>query len=72
MACHKIVFSSEPFTAVYPSHYADVGKTLARFSSPIFLPPVFKVVVLLKIELGILGNVGFFVYIHGLPLGEYR
>jgi hypothetical protein len=28
------------------------------------------VLVLLKIELGIFGTVGFFVYIHGSPLGS--
>ena len=65
---HKIIFSSEPLTAVYPSNCTDVSKTLTRFSAPIFLPPAFDVVILLKIKSAIVGNVGFFFYIHGIPL----
>jgi hypothetical protein len=45
-----------------------IGKPLAWFSAPILLPPVFKVVALLKIELGIFGAVGFFVFDCGSPL----
>jgi hypothetical protein len=64
----RIIFSAQFFTAINPSHRADVGKTLARFIAPIILKPVFIVMVLPNIELGISDYVGFFVFIHGAPL----
>jgi hypothetical protein len=69
---HKIVFSPERFTTIDPSNCADVSKTLARFSAPIFFPPAFRVVILLKTEPALFGNVGFFVYIHSKPLDGGR
>jgi hypothetical protein len=60
----KIIFSAKLFTAVNPSHYADVSITLARFYASILLMPVIKGAILVKIALGIHGLVVFFVCDH--------
>jgi hypothetical protein len=64
-----VIFSATPFTAVNPSHCRDVCKAFARFAAPVFLMPVFYVDALLWVELVIDGIVGFFVFVHGSPMG---
>jgi hypothetical protein len=63
----RVVFSAQPFTAINPPHRTDIGKTLTRLPAPFFLPPIFTGGVLLKINLGILGTIGFFIFDHGSP-----